>query len=160
MYYRRSPERSSGPGRWAAALVVLLAAACGDDGAEAVDPFAALEGTWRATLFRWQRVDDPDAEPVDLIAQGGVMRLDISSGGEVIMTTREVGAAESEVVLGSGRIVGGRLELDTGGGPSVALDYVLSGDLLRLSGRLVVRPGGIGQEELVDLEATLVRTGS
>lgn len=149
--------------RLVSALALLYAGGgvgCGDGGTGPQDTFADLAGTWRATLFRWTRVADPGAEPVDLIALGGALTLEIGADGSLRMTTREVGADQTDTVLGSGRLLeGGILELETGGPAPVALEYRLTGDLLRLTGRLTVRAGGVGPEEEVDLEAVLVRTG-
>jgi hypothetical protein len=137
--------------------VALTLGACSDDGT-APEVIAALEGSWRATRFAWTRVDDPEAESVDLIALGGEMLLDIEPNGKIRMTTREVGSSTSESVLGQGRIVGdSKLELDTGGGAPVTLDYTLAGSVLRLVGRLTLRPAGVGEPEDVDLEAVLIR---
>ena len=142
-----------------AILTLALLTACGDAAGPPVGDFAALEGRWNATLFRWTRVANPQAGSVDLIALGGAMALDISADGDVLLTTREVGASSSESVLSSGRIVAGDLlELDTGGDAPVTLRYALAGDLLRLSGRLTLRPGGFGAEEEVDLEAVLIKS--
>lgn len=138
--------------------LALSSSGCGGDATGLEDDLAAMEGTWHATLFRWTRVAEPDAPPVDLIALGGALTLQISRDGQVRMTTREVGAATSESVLGSGRIVAGdRLELDTGGSNPVTLDYALSGVVLRLTGRLSLRPAGVGAVQEVDLEAVLIR---
>jgi len=149
----------------AAALVLVLfsPAGCGDDGVGAENPFADLAGTWRATTFRYTRVEKPDEAPVDLIALGGELTLEISSDGQLVMTTREVGSATSETVVGSGRIVeDGRLQLDTGGAQPVTLDYVQAGNFLRLTGRFLFEPPSLfgGDPEDVDLDAVLTRVVS
>ena len=143
----------------AVGLLFLAPTGCGDDGVGAEDPFADLAGTWRASAFRYTRVARPEQPPVDLIALGGDLTLEISEDGRLLMTTREVGSDTSDAVLGAGRIVGGgQLQLDTGGGEPVTLDYVLAGTFLRLTGRFTFGPFTFGGEpEHVDLDAVLFR---
>ena len=146
----------------AMALVVSSSAGCGEDGVGAADPLADLVGTWRATAFRYARVSKPEEAPVDLIALGGQLTLEISEDGQLLMATREVGSNTSDTVLGSGRIIGeGRLQLDTGGARPITLDFVLAGDFLRLTGRFTFGPFTFGGEpEDVDLDAILFRVQS
>lgn len=135
---RRWPRRRRRP--WAGILLTLLAVhagGCGNDPIDVVDEdpsVAPFVGDWEATELLLTNEADPDAEPLDVLDQGGSFTINVQPSG-TYTATLTFPSLPPAVEIGDMTVVEGSLVLHPNGGSPVVSDFSFDGpDKVTLDG--------------------------